>query len=228
MICPFHENQQLDLSKQEPPPPPAAGAASTSPATTAVTRAQALSGLKTMEIRGRRARIFELTSPPSIDEDSFNQLSAASVEAGSTCASVAAAIGVEGATNFDVLFDAAVEMSTSSPGTNVSTGAGALTANAGRSGPGVGDGESGGGEHNEKKAGVGALMHTLEEGASSKPPRVGPLQWEWLPRVEADSRARKLYREAAHAQVSDACGGDDAHCGGRTRKITAMQKYSFS
>ena len=143
-----------------------------------------------MLIRGRRARIFEIEVATSIDEDSLNQLSAASGRTGNNENSISAALtsvdSNDRPTNLDVLFDAAaavVEPTLASSGGDRGIG-----------------GVSGDGGQEERKADIGVLMQTLETGVSG-PGGVGPLEWEVLSREDAADGAKRLYREAAHAQV---------------------------
>ena len=151
-----------------------------------ISRAQALSALKAMEIRGRRPRIFSQAPPPSTDEDSFNQLSEAS--RGRSSETTASAERGGQSTNFDVLFDAAV-VETSKDGVNEASRS-AVTGTH---------------EHHRGMADIAVLMRTLKDGVSAAPAEgvmaLAPLEWVWLSRVEAEERARELYREASFAQV---------------------------
>ncbi|CAN0329037.1 unnamed protein product, partial [Laminaria digitata] len=64
---------------------------------------------------------------------------------------------------------------------------------------GSGSGVSRNGGQAERKVDIGVILQTLEKGVSG-PGGVGPLEWEVLSRDEAADGAKKLYREAAHAQ----------------------------
>ena len=157
-----------------------------------------------MKIRGRCPRIFEMETPASIDEDSLNQLSATASGNGNAI-SVEPTSSVGGPkdrrTNLDVLFDAAAlgPAPTSTDNTpGAAAGRGRAAGGVGGGGGGNGGGDTGGQE--ERKADIGMLMQALEKGVSG-PGGVGPLEWEFLSREEAAKGAKKLYREAAHAQV---------------------------
>lgn len=155
-----------------------------------------------MRIRGRCARIFEIETPASTDEDSLNQLSAAA-SGNRNAISVELTLSVGGPndrrTNLDVLFDAAVLR----PASTITDNTPGATA-AGRGGAAAGAGSGGGdaGGQGERKADIGALMQTLENGVSGSG-GAGPLEWEFLSREEAADGAKKLYREAVHAQVGN-------------------------
>lgn len=169
-----------------------------------------------MEIRGRRACIFELAPPPSVDEDSFNQLSATSVGENNSISSqhpstlelsVAAGAADDSRTNFDALFEAAAAGTMSAAEANGAVGVpGAASATpatnniTSQSGGGSGGNDRGEGEH-EILASVQELLRVTEEGMAVSGGGMGPLEWSWLSREEALEKARKLYREAAHAQV---------------------------
>lgn len=153
-----------------------------------------------MEIRGRRPRIFGVQTPPSLDDDSFNQLSAPSGSGGdgsnSICVSVESPAANEERTNLDILFDGAVIATTMSGGVSAANDVGrGATATAG----GVIGGNGG---EEEKTTDIGALMRVLEEGLIQGQERAGPLEWGWLSHEEAADRAKTIYREAAHAQVN--------------------------
>lgn len=139
-----------------------------------------------MEIRGRRPRVFGIEPSPSIDQDSFNQPSAASAAGSASAATRKMAAAGDSRTNFDVMFIAAVAASSSNA-----------------SGGGGGDGSGG---QEERGADIGALMRIMEEGVSG-PGGVGALEWSWLSHQEAGDKARKLYRKAAHAQVGGGAVG---------------------
>lgn len=193
--------------------------------TIVVTRAQALSALRKMEeLQGRRAHVFELEPPLSVDDDSiFNQLSIAASGGGSVTdptgndkpgtaskdlATTGERDGVRGRTNFDVLFDAAVVLSSA---TKTSHGVGANgIAPASRSGTGVAGTaarteQSHGGTVEKEEADIAEFLGVMEEGVSAAE-GVGALEWGWLSGDEAGRRSRRLYREAAHAQVFAASG----------------------
>lgn len=175
-------------------------------------------------IQGRQAFVFELEPPPSLDEDSFNQLSVASGRGNNTPPLNANAVsgrlgaipgvtstlsgggsggGDTGRTNLDVFFDAAL----------IATTAGAATAPA-RSGGGTETTGAGGRQQqqqgtednkaDEKEIDIGVFLGIAETGVSG-PGGVGPLQWGWISPQEARVRAKRLYREAAHAQVHYVC-----------------------
>lgn len=167
-----------------------------------VTRAQALSALHKMEeIQGKRAHIFNLEPPPSVDEDSvFNQLSIAasgSGGGGGACGTGGSDDPVATPTNFDVMFDAAAAMTllsraaspTGQTGTRVDPEAAAARVN------GQTDAR-----HEEKEVGIEDLLAVMEEGVSGTE-GTGSLGWGWLSAEEAGKRSKKLYRKAAHAQV---------------------------
>ncbi|CAM9499651.1 unnamed protein product, partial [Hapterophycus canaliculatus] len=161
-----------------------------------LTRAQAFSGIKKMVTQGRRPRVFRVEVPVSIDDDSINNLSGSGVGGGS----VIATTDGSDRTNLDVLFDAAAVLPSSVPPPSA-LGNGSRGGAKGNSGGGSG-GSGGSGEGQEEgsaKAAVGVLLLTLEEGSSSLG-GVGPLEWDWLSREEAGNRAKKIYRQAAHAQ----------------------------
>lgn len=153
---------------------------------------------------GRRPRVFVVEVPSPTDEDSINNLSGSG-----NSSSVAATTDGSGPTNLDVLFDAAVALSSStlsSTAANAGGGGRGGGRNGAKAASGEGAGSSGGGggeEHDGKEANteVGVFLRTLEEGVSAVG-GVGPLEWDWLSSEEAAGRARKLYREAAHAQVT--------------------------
>lgn len=145
-----------------------------------------------------------METPASIDEDSLNQLSATASGNGNAI-SVEPTSSVGGPkdrrTNLDVLFDAAAlgPAPTSTDNTpGAAAGRGRAAGGVGGGGGGNGGGDTGGQE--ERKADIGMLMQALEKGVSG-PGGVGPLEWEFLSREEAAKGAKKLYREAAHAQV---------------------------
>lgn len=199
-----------------PPGTPKATAATASALTTPptmITREQALLGLKAMELRGRRPRIFNLERPASTDKDSFNQLSGRSDGGGgdggggggggqdsinskaseSVKGKDANATSSAGATNFDVLFDAAVAESPATKGLVAAVSKKSI--NGGR-----GDGHTRSDDSKRVVADIAVLVRTLEEGVSGAG-GVGPLHWGWLSCAEAGERSKRLYREASHAQV---------------------------
>lgn len=159
-----------------------------------------------MILQGRRPRIFGVEPLLSVDDDSINNLSGSGNGLGGGGSMAAVTTNGSGRTNLDVLFDAAVARPSSSvpsssgvvaAGGRGRNGAKASSGSSGGSGDGGG---GGGGGEGVTKADVGALLRTMEEGVSA-PGGVGPLEWDWLSCEEAGDRARKLYREAAHAQV---------------------------
>lgn len=171
------------------------------------------------ELQGRQPHFFELEPSLSADEDSvFNQLSVASGggsgnaptgtdKPGTAISDPATAVergGVRGRTNFDVLFDAAVVLSSA---TTSRHRAGATdTAPPGRNGTGVTGTaactqQAREGDMEKDEAGVGELLSIMEEGVSGAE-GVCALEWGWLSRDKAGRRSGKLYQEAAHAQVT--------------------------
>eukprot|EP00752_Nemacystus_decipiens_P009240 g8253.t1 len=181
-----------------------------------VTRAEAFVGLKKMLTRGRRPRVFVVEVALPSDEDSINNLSG-SAHGGGGSSSTAATSDGSGPTNLDVLFDAAAALSstTLSSAAGSGGGSGARTGAKATSGKSAGAGAGAGGkgqDAREPRADVRVLLRMLEEGVPLAG-GVGPLEWDWLSCEEAAGRARKLYREAAHAQrrlllISD--GEDEA------------------
>lgn len=159
-----------------------------------------------------QANIFELAPPPSLEEDSFNQFSAvgsASCEGDSAPANAsftAASDGLSGGdefcgqTNFDCLFEAAVSITMATP---FDTAATTTTAAPSRR---EGARSSCGGDQTEAdlaskdKTRIRDLLHVMEVGVPG-PTGMGALEWRWLPPQEAAARAKRLYGEAAHAQV---------------------------
>lgn len=161
---------------------------------------EAFAGLKKMVTRGRRPRVFVVEVPVPSDEDSINNLSGSG-----NSSSVAMTTDGSGPTNLDILFDKAVAISSSmlSSAAGDSGGGGG---GGGRNGAKAASGKGGGAggevqDEREPKADVGVLLRTIEEGVPSTG-GVGPLEWDWLSCEEAAGRAKKLYREAAHAQVA--------------------------
>lgn len=204
---------KFDGKKTTPPPPtpsnppcPLGGdtGSNSPPAKQLLTRAEAYAGLKNMVTRGRRPRVFVVEAPLPSDEDSINNLSGSVNGGGGGGSSVAATADGSGPTNLDLLFDAAAALSpASAPSPAAGKGGGG---GGGRNGVKAASGKGGGADAGEEqdakepRADVGVLLRVMEEGVSAVG-GVGPLEWAWLSGEEAAGRARKLYREAAHAQV---------------------------
>lgn len=179
---------------------------SSPPAKQLLTRAEAFAGLKKMVTRGRRPRVFVVELLLPSDEDSINNLSGSGNGNGS---SVAATTDGSGPTNLDVIFDAALALSPSTLSSAAGNGGGGGVRNGVKAASGKGGGAGGEGQDGgDSKADVGVLLRTMEEGVSAVG-GVGPLEWDWLSCEEAGGRARKLYREAAHAQVITAYRSPD-------------------
>ncbi|CAM9459296.1 unnamed protein product, partial [Ectocarpus sp. 12 AP-2014] len=168
---------------------------STPPAKHFLTRKQAFSGIKKMVVQGRRARIFGIEPQLSSDDDSLNNLSGVGEGCGGSV--VTAIPDGSSRTNLDVLFDAAAALSSSASSSD--RGAAATAGRNGVTNKGGGGGGGGQEEGGDPQADVGVLLRTLEEGVPA-PGGVGPLEWDWLSSEEARDRARKMYREASHAQ----------------------------
>eukprot|EP00903_Cladosiphon_okamuranus_P016214 g14961.t1 len=173
----------------------------TPPTKQVLTRTEAFTGIKKMITRGRRPRVFVVEVPLPSDEDSINNLSGS----GNGGSSVAATTDGSGPTNLDIIFDAAAALSSSllPPAASHGGGGGSGGRNGAKATSGNGGGGGAGGEGQdarELKADVGMLLRTMEEGVPAAGGGVGPLEWDWLSCEEAAGRARKLYREAAHAQ----------------------------
>ncbi|CAM9751468.1 unnamed protein product, partial [Scytosiphon promiscuus] len=99
-------------------------------------------------------------------------------------------------TNLDVLFDAAAALSSPAvppPSASGNSGRGGAKGNSGGGGSGEGQ------EEGDAKAAVKWLLLALEDGTTSTVV-VGPLEWDWLSCEEARDRAKKIYRQASHAQ----------------------------
>lgn len=145
-----------------------------------------------MVVQGRRPRIYGIEPQLSADDDSLNNLSASGEGGGGSV--VAAVPDGSSRTNLDVIFDAAAALSSSAS----SSGGGGRNGVTNKRGGGGGGGQE---EGRDPQVDVGVLLRTLEEGVSA-PGGVGPLEWDWLCGEEARDRARRMYREASHAQVS--------------------------
>lgn len=174
-----------------------------------------------MATRGRRPRIFGVEAPSSIDEDSFNNLSAGSrivsggglgTGADSVRSRSAVPVGVIGEcrTNMDALFDAALAASSflssrvlgdaATSNLVVAKGKSNNNSNKGPAAAAVNTTIRDDVEEGEETADIRALMTVMEEGVSGSG-GVRALEWDWITHEEATAKAAKMYREAAHAQV---------------------------
>ncbi|CAM9263618.1 unnamed protein product, partial [Pylaiella littoralis] len=184
------------------------GGANTPPIKQLVTRTQVLSGLKKMILQGRRPRIFRVEPLLSVDDDSINNLSGSGNGGGGSGGGGGGGVSLtvtpngSGRTNLDVLFDAAVALTLSAPSPSegtVSAGSSREGAKAISHGSGGGGGGGEAQDGKDPKTDLGVLLRIIEDGVAT-PEGIGPLEWDWLSYEEAGDRARKLFRQAAHAQ----------------------------
>lgn len=162
-----------------------------------------------MILQGRRPRIFRVEPLLSVDDDSINNLSGSGNGGGGSGGGGGGGVSLtvtpngSGRTNLDVLFDAAVALTLSAPSPSegtVSAGSGRKGAKAISHGSGGGGGGGEAQDGKDPKTDLGVLLRIIEEGVAT-PEGIGPLEWDWLSYEEAGDRARKLFRQAAHAQV---------------------------